>query len=201
VVDDDAPMRASLARLLGAAGLCVETYPSADAFLAIVSDAPGCIVLDLRMPGLSGVELQEVLAARDMTLPVVFLTGQGDIPTTVRAMRSGAVDFLTKPVAADVLLAAVRRALEQDEVRRARRAKTRALRAKYESLTPAERRVFAMVVTGRLNKQVAYELGCAERTVKAHRSRAMQKLGADSLADLVRMADELGIAAPPPPGP
>jgi len=199
VVDDDVSTRASLGRLLKAAGYRVEAHATADAFLAVISDGPGCVVLDVRMPGLSGVELQDILVASGMTLPIVFLSGHSDVPTSVRAMRSGAVDFLTKPVPADALLSAVRQAVQRDEAARIRRARIGALRAKYETLTPAERRVVAMVVSGRLNKQAAYELGCAERTIKAHRSRAMQKLGADSLPDLVRIADELGIVSPPMP--
>jgi FixJ family two-component response regulator len=199
VVDDDEKMRRSLGRLLEAAGYTVALYASATALLDAAPTGPGCLLLDLQMPGKSGVELHEQLAVDASPLPVVFLTGHGDIPTTVRAMRSGAVDFLTKPASAEALLGAIALALARDAEQRAAQARITNLRARYETLTPAERIVLSMVVSGRLNKQIAYDLGRAERTVKAHRSRVMEKLRADSVADLVRMADELGVA-PAPPG-
>lgn len=197
VVDDDEKMRTSLGRLLEAAGHSVAVYESADAFLDAGPRGPGCLLLDLQMPGKSGVELQEQLANGASPLPVVFLTGHGDIPTTVKAMRLGAVDFLTKPANAPALLGAVSRALSRDAEQRAAMERLTTLRERYETLTPAERVVLAMVVSGRLNKQIAYDLGRAERTVKAHRSRVMEKLRANSVADLVRIADELGVQPAP----
>jgi FixJ family two-component response regulator len=199
VVDDDEKMRTSLGRLLEAAGHATALYDSADAFLEAEPCGPGCLLLDLQMPGKSGVELQEQLAAGASHLPVVFLTGHGDIPTTVKAMRLGAVDFLTKPANAPALLGAISRALARDAEQRASFERLTTLRERYETLTPAERVVLSMVVSGRLNKQIAYDLGRAERTVKAHRSRVMEKLRANSVADLVRIADELGVE-PAPPG-
>ena len=198
IVDDDESFRHSTARLLRALGYTVETYGSGDDLLARVRRGPGCLVLDVRMPGPSGLELQQILATRGEGLPIVFLTGHGDIPMSVSAMRAGAEDFLTKPVPMAQLKDAIDRALTRDAGSRASRERMLALRARYETLTPAERRVFAMVVTGMLNKQIAYDLNRAERTVKAHRSQVMLKMQAESVADLVRMADELGIS---PDGP
>ena len=197
VVDDDDMLRRLLGRLLQGAGHHVALYASADAFLDAEVLGPGCLLLDLQMPGTSGVELHEHLTAGASPLPVVFLTAHGDIPTTVRAMRSGAVDFLTKPASADALLSAIGRALDLDAAQRAEQSRLTTLRERYETLTPAERVVLAMVVSGRLNKQIAYDLGRAERTVKAHRSRVMDKLRANSVAELVRMADELGVEPAP----
>ncbi len=198
IVDDDESFRHSTARLLRALGYTVETYGSGDDFLARLRRGPGCLVLDVRMPGPSGLELQQVLATRGEGLPIVFLTGHGDIPMSVSAMRAGAEDFLTKPVPMAQLKDAIDRALARDAGSRASRERMLSLRARYETLTPAERRVFAMVVTGMLNKQIAYDLNRAERTVKAHRSQVMLKMQAESVADLVRMADELGISPDAP---
>lgn len=198
VVDDDLSLRTALTRLLRAAGYEVRAYASAGEFLMAEPGAvPGCLVLDVRMPGSSGLELQAALEKRPEPLPIIFLTGHGDIPTSVRAMRSGAVDFLTKPVKRQDLLGAVQAALARDAERRAARTQRATLRARFESLTPREREVFTHVVAGLLNKQIAAELGCALRTVKLHRGRVMQKMHAGSLAELVRVAEELRAAAPP----
>ena len=194
IVDDDESFRHSTARLLRALGYTVETYGSGDDFLARARRGQGCLLLDVRMPGASGLELQQALTARGDLLPIVFLTGHGDIPMSVRAMRAGAEDFLTKPVPMQQLKEAVDRALARDAASRVNRERVESLRGRYETLTPAEKRIFAMVVTGMLNKQIAYDLNRAERTVKAHRSQVMTKMQAESVADLVRMADELGIS-------
>jgi FixJ family two-component response regulator len=192
VVDDDAAFRVAIERLLRAAGFAVRTYSSADDFLvARPGETPGCVVLDLRMPGATGLDIQTTLARRSETLPVIFLSGRGDIPSTVKALKGGAVDFLTKPVRQEDLLAAIRAALAGDAQRRVDAEKQKVLRARYESQTPRERAVFERVVAGRLNKQIAHELGMAERTVKAHRGRVMEKMQAASLAELVRIADQL----------
>jgi len=192
VVDDDDSMRTALARLLSAAGYSVRGYPSAGAMLLTPpSDDPGCIVLDIRMPGPSGLELQDALRKREDHLPIVFLTGHGDVPTSVRAMKAGAVDFLTKPVQRDALLSAVANAVQRDVARREMHHSRDALRKRYATLTARERDVFSRIVVGRLNKQIAAELGTAERTVKAHRAHVMQKMQAASVAELVHFADEL----------
>jgi FixJ family two-component response regulator len=192
VVDDDDSARTAVLRLLGAAGYIARGYGSAGEFLMTVSDeAPGCLVLDVRMPGPSGLELQEALASRHSTLPVVFLTGFGDIPMSVRAIKAGAVDFLTKPVEREALMRAVRSALERDARNRRSREQGRALREKFDALTPRERDVFVRVVSGKLNKQIAADLGTAERTVKAHRAHVMEKLNVASVAELVHVAEQL----------
>jgi FixJ family two-component response regulator len=196
VIDDDDAFRASVVRLLSAAGYEVDAYASGDEFLARLPDGPGCILLDVRMPGPSGLELQDVVVRTGNPLPIVFLTGHGNVPMSVQAMRAGAEDFLIKPVAAASLLDAISRALARDAAERARRGEFAELQARYARLTAAERRVFALVVEGHLNKQIAYEVGCAERTVKAHRASVMQKMEAGSLADLVRLATVLAIRAP-----
>jgi len=197
VVDDDAGMRTGLCRLLEAAGYEARPYASAgDLLLAEPGDAPGCLLLDVKMPGPSGLELQEALARRDEPLPVVFLTGHGDIPMSVRALKAGASDFLTKPVERETLLAVVKSALAEDAARRAERAERRALQEHYETLTPREREVLAHVVAGKLNKQIAADIGAAERTVKAHRAQVMQKMEVDSLPDLVRAASHLELPHP-----
>jgi len=197
VVDDDAGMRTALGRLLEAAGYQVRTYGSAGEFLiAEPGDAPGCVLLDLKLPGPSGLDLQEALAKRDDPLPVVFLTGHGDVPASVRALKAGASDFLTKPVKKETLLAAVEGALAEGHARRAEREELRELKERYETLTPREREVFTQVVAGKLNKQIAGNIGAAERTVKAHRAQVMEKMAVGSLADLVRAAARLGVPGP-----
>jgi FixJ family two-component response regulator len=197
VVDDDAGMRTGVCRLLEAAGYEARAYASAgDFLLADPLDAPGCVLLDLRMPGPSGLELQQALAKRGDPLPVIFLTGHGDVASSVRALKAGASDFLTKPVDSKMLLAAVENALVEDAARRAERDDLRTLQARYETLTPREREVFARVVAGKLNKQIAGEIGTAERTVKAHRARVMEKMQVDSLAELVRVASRLKLPLP-----
>ncbi len=194
VVDDDAGVRKGLARLLEAAGYEVRCHASAGEFLiAETGDTPGCVLLDVRMPGPSGLDLQDALAKRGEPLPIVFLTGHGDIPMSVRALKAGAVDFLTKPVDRPTLLAAVDAALAQDAARRAERDGLRALQQRYERLTAREKEVLAHVVSGKLNKQIAADIGAAERTVKAHRAQVMQKMAVESLADLVRAASRLGL--------
>ena len=200
VVDDDDSVRTGVVRLLQAAGFEARSYASAGEFLLGRWDrnAPGCIVLDVRMPGPSGLDLQEALAQLEVRLPIVFFTGHGDIPMSVRAMKAGAVDFLTKPVSRDALLASVRTALARDAETRVAREDLRALRARYEMLTPREREVFAGVVAGKLNKVIAAELGTAERTVKAHRAHVMQKMQVASIAELVHLADQLNAAAHQP---
>ncbi len=198
VVDDDASFRTAIARLLRASGYQVALYESGDDLLQNPSSAePGCILLDLRMPGLGGLELQDRLAKIGHTLPIVFLTGHGDIPASVRAIKGGAEDFLAKPVSKKTLLDAVERALQRSEKAREHRERIGALRTLVATLTPREREVFALVVRGKLNKQIAYELGTSERTVKAHRHSIMQKLQARSLAEAVSIAERLGISAAP----
>ena len=199
VVDDDDSLRTALARLLRAAGYEVRSYSSAGEFLlAWPANAPGCLVLDVRMPGPSGLELQEVFGQRNDTIPIIFLTGHGDIPMSVRAMKAGAIDFLTKPVQRQVLLDAVRNALSRDGESRKAREQDGALRALFEALTPRERAVFALVAAGKANKQIAADLGTSERTVKAHRAQAMRKMQVASLAELVHMADQLQAPLPTP---
>jgi FixJ family two-component response regulator len=203
VVDDDEAVRTAVVRLLQAAGHEARGYASAGEFLLGRSDrnAPGCAVLDVRLPGPSGLDLQEALARLEVPIPIVFLTGHGDIPMSVRAMKAGAVDFLTKPVRAEALLAAVRNALARDAEARSTRERLHAFRTRYETLTPREREVFAGVVAGKLNKQIAAELGTAERTVKAHRAQVMEKMQVGSVAELVHVADALQAAAAPPDKP
>jgi len=192
IVDDDDSLRSALQRLLAAAGYRVKAYASAGEFLLDPpGDAPGCLLLDLRMPGPSGLDLQEALARRGIGLPVVFLTGHGDLATGVRAMKAGAVDFLVKPVEREPLLGAVARALELDAGKRAARGADAELQARFAQLTAREREVFELVVAGRLNKQIADALGIAERTVKAQRAQVMAKLGAANAAELGRIAAQL----------
>jgi FixJ family two-component response regulator len=197
VVDDDPSVRTALSRLLGAAGYRVESFPSADDFLAAHrEDGPGCLILDVHLPGLGGLDLQEALSVSKCPLPIVFITGVGDIPTSVRAMKAGAVDFLPKPFESQDLLDAVARALERDAAARAGREESRKIAALLGRLTPREREVFALVVTGMLNREIADGLGASEKTIKVHRGRVMEKLGAASLADLVRLADRAGVKPP-----
>jgi FixJ family two-component response regulator len=194
VVDDDPEVRISTARLIQSADLRVETFGSAQEFLKRrPQDAPACLVLDMRLPGLSGLELQQALTEADIHVPIVFITGYGDIPMSVQAMKAGAVEFLTKPFRDQDLLAAIGQAIEHDRAARRERAELAVVRGRYARLTPRERAVMAGVVTGLLNKQIADELGPSEQTVKVHRHRVMQKMQADSLADLVRMAGKLDI--------
>jgi FixJ family two-component response regulator len=196
IVDDDAPFRTAIRRVLDASGYRVALYDSAEQLLAkLPAGEPGCILLDVRMPGLSGPQLQERLTELGNRVPIVFLTGHGDIPMSVEAIKAGAEDFLTKPVAREKLVAAVERALTRDAQQRAHDSELDGLRARVSRLTPRESEVFALVVRGKLNKQIAGELGTAERTVKAHRQKVMEKCEAQSLAELVRMAERLGMVA------
>jgi FixJ family two-component response regulator len=192
VVDDDPSMRATLSDVMRSVGLEVQTFKSAQEFLrSELPDAPGCLVLDVRLPGQSGLDFQRTLADAGIELPVVFITGHGDVPMSVRAMKAGAVDFLIKPFRDQDLLDAVHVAINRDRVRRQDATRLVDLRERFQSLTQRERDVMALVVLGRLNKQIAAELGVAEVTVKAHRSQTMHKMGANSLAELVRIADQL----------
>jgi FixJ family two-component response regulator len=194
VVDDDPSVRAGLARLIKSVGLTVKTFASALEFLEqAVSEGPGCVIADLRMPAMSGLELQDQLQARHLNLPVIFLTGFGTVPASVRAMKRGAVDFLEKPVDDQVLLDAIFQALEKDREKRRKQAERQAIQDRLTSLTPREYEVLTLIITGMLNKQVAYELGTTEKTIKVHRARLMEKMGCDSLAQLVRLAAKAGI--------
>ena len=194
VVDDDASLRHALTNLFRSVGLRVETFGSAREFLAGPRpDAPGCLVLDVRLPGLSGLDLQHELAAAQIDLPIIFMTGYGDIPMTVRAMKAGAVEFLTKPFRDQDLLDAIQQALERDRVAWHQRVALAALRQRYDRLTPREREVMRLVVTGLLNKQIAADLGTSEIMVKVHRGQVMRKMQTTSVTDLVRMATQLRI--------
>ena len=198
VVDDDVSVRESLELLIRCEGWQPETFASAQEFLTCPRVlAPSCLVLDVSLPGLNGLDLQKRVAVERTDMPIIFITGYGDVPTTVQAMKAGAVEFLTKPFSDDVLLSAIRQALERSRVALGHEAAIRALRDCYESLTPREREVMALVASGLLNKQVGGELGISEITVKAHRGKVMQKMKANSLADLVKMAARLRLAAAP----
>jgi FixJ family two-component response regulator len=189
VIDDDPPMREALEGLFASVGLPVETFASASEFLRRrPSGGPSCLVLDVRLPGLSGLDLQAELAKADVHMPIVFITGHGDIPMTVKAMKAGAVEFLTKPFRDQELLDAVQRGLELDRCRKDREESESQLRARFEGLTQREQEVIARVTAGLMNKQISHELGVSEITVKVHRGKAMRKLGARSLVDLMKMA-------------
>ena len=194
VIDDDAPVRESLRNLIRSVGLRVELFASAQEFLRSKRpDVPSCLVLDVRLPGLSGLDLQRRTTEARIEIPIIFITGHGDIPMSVRAMKAGAVEFLTKPFRDQDLLDAIQQALERDRQARDQRAAIEELRSRFASLTPREREVMARVVAGLLNKQIGAELGTSETTVKIHRHQVMEKMGAGSLPELVRMADRLGI--------
>jgi FixJ family two-component response regulator len=197
VVDDDAPVRESLKNLIGSVGLRAELFASTQEFLRSKRpDVPSCLVLDVRLPGLSGLDLQKRITEAGMEIPIIFVTGHGDIPMSVRAMKAGAVEFLTKPFRDQDLLDAIQLALERDRKAREQRAAIEDLRRRFASLTAREREVMARVVAGLLNKQIGGELGTSETTVKIHRHQVMEKMGAGSLPELVRMADRLGILVP-----
>lgn len=197
VIDDDESMRRSVKRLLKAHGLKAETFPSADDFLSLDRPArPACLILDLSLPGMSGIDLQKEMGRRRLDLPIVFITGHGDIPTSVEAMKGGAVDFLSKPFNSKALIEAVELAMaraRKDEKRRLERTEIERL---VGTLTPREREVMKLVIKGMLNKQIASELGTSIKTIKVHRSRVMQKMEAESVADLVRLAEKAGIVVP-----
>jgi len=196
VVDDDASIREAVGKLIASIGLRVETFGSTREFLERQRpEAPSCLVLDVRLPDVSGLEFQRELAEADIRIPIIFITGHADVPMSVRAMKAGAVEFLTKPFRGQELLDAIQEAIAKDRAASSERAEWKELRARYDTLTPREKEVFALVVAGLLNKQIGAELGSSELTVKTHRGRVMQKMAADSLADLVRMAEKLKASA------
>jgi FixJ family two-component response regulator len=194
VVDDDSSIREAIESLVSLVGLRVETFGTAQEFLRSERpDLPGCVVLDVELPGLSGLDLQHELAAHGIKLPIIFITGYGDIPMSVRAMKAGALEFLTKPFRDQDLLNAIQQALERDRAARQHSKETAQLRERFDALTSRERQVMSLVVAGWLNKQIGFELGISEITVKIHRGRVMDKMGAGSLAELVRMTERLEI--------
>jgi RNA polymerase sigma factor (sigma-70 family) len=193
LIDDDVSVREGLAGLIESLGLPVQTFSSALEFLALKpTEAEGCLVLDVKMPGMNGLDLQREMNDSGISLPIIFLTGHGDIPMTVHALKAGAVHFLTKPVDEDELMTAIRQALENDRQARSERAEIRELRTCFDLLSSRERQVMRLVVSGRLNKEIAHELGVSERTIKLHRAEVMRKMRAESLADLVKQAERLG---------
>ena len=197
VVDDDPSVSRAIKRLVESVGLRAELFGSAQEFLRNEDrDSANCLVVDIRLPGISGLDFQRELAAAGIHIPIVFITGHGDIPMTVRAMKAGAVEFLTKPFRDQDLLDAIQQGLERDRIRRAQEAEVAILRERFESLTPRERKVLPWVVSGLPNKQIADAVGASEATIKVHRSQLMRKMGAPSLADLVRMSEKMGIASP-----
>jgi len=194
VVDDDASVRKALNRLLRSAGYEAKTFASAPDFLNYsFPDIPGCMVLDIKMPTLSGLELQDLLSKKNISLPIVFITGHGTVPASVRAFKAGAMDFLQKPFDNQELLQAVSRGVKQNRRMRCEQKEMQTLKSRLETLTPREYEVFSHVVSGMLNKQIAFDLGISEKTIKVHRARVMEKMGAQSLADLVRFAEKLQI--------
>ena len=199
VVDDDASVRNALKSLIRSVGLQVELFGSAQEFLQRKRpDVPACLILDIRLPGISGLDFQRKLAETNNPIPIIFITGHGDIPMSVRAMKGGAVEFLTKPFRDQDLLDAIHVALERDRARRQREDEIATLKDRFEWLTPREREVLPLVVSGLPNKQIAAEIGTSETTVKVHRGQLMRKMGADSLPELVRMAERIGISTPKP---
>jgi FixJ family two-component response regulator len=197
VIDDDASIRKALENLLRSVGLDVELFRSPQDFLqSNRPDRPGCIVLDVRFPGRSGLDMQREISSANTSLPIIFITGYGDIPMSVRAMKAGAVEFLTKPFRDQDLLDAVGVALEKDRARRANELRLAELRSRFDTLTARERQVLLLVIAGRLNKQIAGELGVSEMTVKMHRRQVMRKMQATGLAQLVRLSDQLGLGSP-----
>jgi RNA polymerase sigma factor (sigma-70 family) len=197
IVEDDPTVRRAIGRLIRSAGLTAQLFSSAQEFLnAERPDLPCCLVLDVRLPGLNGLELQQMLASQGAAIPIIFITGHGDVPMSVQAMKAGAVEFLTKPFRARDLMGAIQSAIQDDRTARQQRGEIDALQQLLESLTPRETQVFALVARGLPNKQIAAELGASEKTIKVHRGKVMSKMKAESLAALVRMADKLGIIPP-----
>jgi FixJ family two-component response regulator len=197
VIDDDASTRETLSSLIRSVGLQVELFGSAQEFLKSKRpDAPSCLVLDIRLPGISGLDFQRKLADSNISIPVIFITGHGDIQMSVRAMKAGAIEFLTKPFRAQDLLDSIHAALEKDRGRRERDAEIGELQTRFASLTPREKKVLPLVVSGLLSKQIAAEIGTSEATIRVHRSQLMRKMGAESVADLVRMAEKMRVSVP-----
>ena len=202
VLDDDPSVRKALTRLIESVGIATRAFSSANEFLeASLPDGPACLVLDVRMPGMSGLELQHALSTAEREVPIIFITGHGNVPMSVRAMKAGAVDFLEKPFDDQVLIDAIQGALERDARGLLEREERSRIEERVRTLTPREREVFALVVTGMLNKQIGGQLGTSEKTIKIHRARVMRKMRARSLAELVRLADRAGIRPPTPPPP